>query len=143
MTTVIMAKDYKAAAEVALGLGLGRDWLYPHTPSLVLGVHIVRVIYVEGWLHSTTITTETAELVQRNLDPNGVAIIAPRGMATAEVPAVRADVLGPFVEPEAVDQPERRRRRGVPASVIVLVVALLGSSLAAAAVVLARMWGAL
>jgi len=144
VTTVVMARDYGLAAEVALRSGLGRDWLYPHDPTLLRGMVIQRVIYVEGWLHSTTLTIETAEEVQHRLAPDAKVVTITRAELSALEPP--APISAPFVETVAPgpiqDAPRPSRRRGgTPAWLWVLVVALGGSCLGALPVTLGRSWG--
>lgn len=140
-TTVIMARDYRTAAEVAGRLGLGQDWLYPHDPTLMRGMAIQRVVYVEGWLTASSITVETAEEVQRRLAPDARVVQLPR--AALEAPAA---VSAPFVEtvaPDPIQDVARpsRARRGLPVWVLVLLVAIIPSSLTAVVITLGKSWG--
>ena len=142
MTTVILAKTYADAAEVAGRGGLGRDWLYPHDATLLHGMVIQRVVYVEGWLHSTTITTETAEEVQRRLAPDAVVLMAPRALLDAQ--AAPAPVSAPFVETATQDSPDtsQARRRRPPAPIVVILAVSLGGGVAGALLaILGRAWG--
>lgn len=115
MTTVIMAKTYEDAAKVALGLSAGQDWLYPHSAHMLQGVQVTRLVYVEGWLHSSSITTDTAAFVQSRLTPDArVVTLTPEGgmaWATPQAPA-------PFVPLMVPDDPNdwrgRRRPRRAP-----------------------------
>lgn len=143
-TTVIMARTYADAAEVAMRTGLGRDWLYPHDPALLRGMVIQRVVYVEGWLSSTSITVETAEEVQRRLAPDARVVVAPRAILGAQEPP--AAVSAPFVETVApgpvIPAPRSSRaRRGTPPWLWVLGVASGGSILGAVVVTVGKAWG--
>jgi hypothetical protein len=140
-TTVIMARDYRTAAEVAGRLGLGHDWLYPHSPELMRGMVIQRVIYVEGWLTATSITVETAEEVQRRLAPDAQVVTAGRGWLEPPAP-----VSAPFVEtvaPDPIQDAARpsRARRGAPAWLWPLGVGFVGSVLGGAIYKAGQAWG--
>jgi len=141
MSTVILARTYADASEVAMRSGLGHDWIYPHKAEVLQGMRIQRVIYVEGWLHSSAITTEVAEMVQRQLVPDGVALIAPRDITTGKP---QAAVSAPFVETttqEALDDAAVRRRRPPAPAVLMLAVAFGGGLVGAVVVTLGRSWG--
>lgn len=96
MTTVILAMTYADAAEAARKLGVGQDFIYPHTIELLHGVRLDRVVYVQGWLHSPSITTEVAEFVNTRVTPDTTVVVVPREGAPSSAPA---GMLAPFVAP--------------------------------------------
>lgn len=142
MTTVILAKTYADAAEVALGIGAGSDWLYPHDATMLRGLVIRRVVYVEGWLHSTSITVETAEQVQNRLTPDARVILLKPGGPRAEP---QAGLSAPFVAPMAQEplpaQRGRQRGQGTPGWLVALVIVASGAMLGGGAAWLADLMG--
>jgi len=122
-TTVVVARDYRTASEVAGHLGLGQDWLYPHSPAMLRGMVIESVVYVDGWLSSPSITVDTATAVQTRLAADARVVIARRGPTEPPAP-----ISAPFVEPVAPESTQgaprpSRHRRGTPAWLLVLAVA--------------------
>ena len=139
MTTVVMARDYATAADAARFMALGQDWTYPHSSDQLLGLAIPAVVYVEGWLRSTTITTETAEAVQRQLTDDATVVMLPVNYRTrlwGDIAERQAAVSAPFIETVASNPLLRHPgpRPGLwrdPAWAWVLSVALDGSGIAA------------
>jgi len=149
MNTVVMAYDYRTAAEAARMLNLGQDWSYPHDADQLRGLTIGRVVYVEGWLHSPVLTTEVAEMVQRGLSYTSEVIVLPRDFATREQERPAA-VSAPFMETVTPwhyeHQPTRPRRRwrlpvAWSAALIVLVVGSAGVAAGHFLVRLGQAWG--
>lgn len=145
MTTVVMARDYRTAAEAARMLALGQDWSYPHDADQLRGIVIPRVVYVEGWLESTALTVEVAEMVQTRLAADATVLLLPRDFATRE-PERLAAVSAPFVETVAPglteDSRTRSRRRGAPPAWLWGIGLLLASAAAGACLsLLADQWG--
>ncbi len=68
--TVIVAADYGTAATVAAQLGLGQDWLYPHSIEQMAGRAIGRVVDVEGWQRSSVLTPEAVAAVVARMTPD-------------------------------------------------------------------------
>jgi hypothetical protein len=141
MTTVIVATDYGTAATVAARLGLGQSWYYPHDLEHIRGLAVTRVIYVEGWHSSRTLTPEVV-----------TAVVARMTSGATEERVSWGDqfdmiVAAPFVEavtPSARTiqaQHAQRRRRGIPAGAAMPIGLGIGALIAAGVLALLKALG--
>lgn len=89
---IILAKDYGEAATVAARLGLGQDWVYPHSVEIVLGRVIERVVYVEGWERSATLSADAVALLPDRMTTAATEEYVSRGELFAAI------IGSPFVE---------------------------------------------
>lgn len=74
MTTVVLAQSYAHAYDAAQGLGLGRDWVYPHVRELLEGLHVARVVYVQGWLEGERMTEARDMLASRITEATPITV---------------------------------------------------------------------
>lgn len=121
--TIILAADERDAREAARNLGIDY-WLFPTTSGDLREIDVRRVVYVDGWRTSPTITTAIMDHLRYTMTPDCEEIEQPTTEAflTAEQRAYHAQIIldhgrldrrrpaAPFIAPEAWLAPRHARR---------------------------------